>query len=48
MNEAVARMLGRYQCRTEADYKNALIEIMQEIALLGLWRAKFFERATRI
>jgi predicted nucleotidyltransferase component of viral defense system len=45
MNEAVARMLGKYQCRTEADYKNALIEIMQEVALLGLWRAKFFEHA---
>lgn len=45
MNEAVARMLGRYKCRSEADYKNALIEIMQEVALLGLWRAKFFEHA---
>jgi len=45
MNEAVATMLGRYQCRTEADFKNALIEIMQELALLGLWRAKFFEHA---
>lgn len=45
MNEAVTKMLGRYQCRTEADYTNALIEIMQEVALLGLWRAKFFEHA---
>ena len=45
MNEAVAKMLERYRCRTEADYKNALIEIMQEVALLGLWRAKFFEHA---
>jgi predicted nucleotidyltransferase component of viral defense system len=43
MNEAVSKMLGRYQCSTENDYKNALIEIMQEIALLGLWRAKYFE-----
>lgn len=45
MNEAVAKMLGKYPCRTETDYKNALIEIMQEIALLGLWRSKFFEHA---
>ena len=45
MNDAVAMMLGRYQCRTQADYKNALVEIMQEIALLGLWRSKFFEHA---
>jgi len=45
MNEAVAKMLVKYQCRTEADYKNALIEIMQEVALLGLWRSKFFEHA---
>lgn len=45
MNNAIAKMLGKYKCRTEADYKNALIEIMQEVALLGLWRAKFFEHA---
>lgn len=45
MNDVVTRMLGRYQCKTENDYKNALIEIMQEVSLLGLWRAKFFEHA---
>ncbi len=38
-------MLGKYQCKTERDYVNALKEIFQEIALLGLWRAKFFEKA---
>jgi predicted nucleotidyltransferase component of viral defense system len=27
------------------DYENALKEIIQEIALLGLWRSKFFEKA---
>ena len=27
------------------NYENALKEIIQEIALLGLWRAKFFEHA---
>lgn len=43
MNEAIARMLARYQLRR--DYIDALREILQEIALLGLWRAKFFEKA---
>jgi hypothetical protein len=45
MNEAVARMLERYQPRHAGDYIDALREILQEIALLGLWRAKFFEKA---
>src|SRR5215218_6599397 len=38
-------MLERYQCVTGKDYENALKEIMQEIALLGLWRSKFYEKA---
>lgn len=45
MNEAVRRMLSRYDCRTVRDSVNALREIMQEIVLLGLWRGKFFEHA---
>lgn len=45
MNPAIASMLGRYNCVTVQDYENALKEIMQEIALLGLWRSKFFEHA---
>ena len=45
MNEAIENMLERYNCTTLADYKNALKEIIQEVALLGLWRAKFFEHA---
>ena len=36
-------MLDKYPCKSLADYENALKEIIQEIALLGLWRAKFFE-----
>jgi len=44
MNEAVARMISRYQCRRLEDYVRALREILQEIALLGLWRSKFFEK----
>jgi hypothetical protein len=45
MNEAVGRMLARYEARRLEDYVRALREILQEIALLGLWRSKFFEHA---
>lgn len=45
MNNIVQFMLEKYQCESERDYINALKEIFQEIALLGLWRAKFFEHA---
>lgn len=45
MNRAIRDMLGRYNCQGAADYENALREIFQEIALLGLWRGRFFERA---
>jgi predicted nucleotidyltransferase component of viral defense system len=45
MHEAVARMLSKYECRGLNEYINALREILQEIALLGLWRSKFFEKA---
>ena len=45
MHEAVKTMLTKYECRTEQDYINALKEIFQEIALLGLWRSKFYEKA---
>ena len=45
MHEAIARMLSKYECRGLNDYTNALREILQEVALLGLWRSKFFEKA---
>ena len=45
MNEAIARMLTRYERRRVEDNVRALREILQEIALLGLWRSRFFERA---
>ncbi|HBH02444.1 MAG TPA: hypothetical protein DDZ42_11085 [Candidatus Rokubacteria bacterium] len=45
MNEAIAQMLNRYECQSVEDHVRALREIMQEIALLGLWRSKFFEKA---
>jgi hypothetical protein len=46
MQSAVAQMLARYDCRSSDDYVRALREILQEIALLGLWRSKFFEKAS--
>ncbi len=45
MNESIRTLLARYSCRTQEDYLNALREILQELALLGLWRARFFEHA---
>ena len=45
MHDAIAKMVSKYDCRSLNDYLNALREILQEIALLGLWRAKFFEKA---
>ncbi len=45
MDSAIKIMLGRYSLNSSGDYENVLKEIMQEIALLGLWRAKFFEKA---
>lgn len=45
MHEAIARMLGKYECRSLSEYTNALREILQEVALLGLWRGKFFDKA---
>jgi hypothetical protein len=43
VNDVISQMLDRYTCRTRDDYVNALREILQQLALLGLWRAKFFE-----
>lgn len=45
MQEAIVRMLAKYESRTLDDATLALREILQEVALLGLWRAKFFEKA---
>jgi hypothetical protein len=45
MTPAIASMLERYERRSADDRVNALREILQEIALCGLWRAKFFEHA---
>jgi predicted nucleotidyltransferase component of viral defense system len=45
MHEAIVRMLSKYECQGINDFINALREILQEVALLGLWRSKFFEKA---
>jgi len=38
-------MLERYKPAGNADAVRAVREILQEIALLGLWRSKFFDKA---
>ena len=43
MKEALRQMLNQYALQTQEDYESALREIVQQISLLGLWRAKFFE-----
>ena len=45
MNSAVAKMLEKYPITVPGDVLHALREILQEIALLGLWRGKFFDKA---
>ena len=45
MQEAITRMLERYSTATVDEAVRALREILQEVALLGLWRARFFEHA---
>jgi len=45
MHDAIEKMLSKYECHSAEDYTHALREIMQEIVLLGMWRAKFFEHA---
>ena len=45
MNSALQELMGRYAPQTRAEYESALREIVQELALLGLWRAKFYEHA---
>ena len=43
MNPALENMLSRYTIRTQAEADYALREILQEICLVGIWRAKLFE-----
>jgi hypothetical protein len=45
MHPALTALVDRYQPQSTRDYENAVREIVQEIALLGLWRTPFFEHA---
>lgn len=45
MNNAIKQMLDKYQSRSLQEHEQALREILQEVALVGLWRGKFFEHA---
>src|SRR3989304_8972040 len=45
MNPAIQRMLQRYSRDTIEENVFALREVLQQLALLGLWRSKFFEEA---
>ncbi|MDD4069742.1 MAG: nucleotidyl transferase AbiEii/AbiGii toxin family protein [Candidatus Izemoplasmatales bacterium] len=39
------QMLGRYDIKTAQEKRNAINEVMQEIALAGLYRGGFFDKA---
>jgi hypothetical protein len=45
MHEAVFRLLTTYPTKPYYEYDRPLREITQSLALLGLWRAKFFDKA---
>ena len=45
MHTSIETMLKKYQLNTIDEKKNALKEIIQEIALLGLYRSGFFSHA---
>lgn len=44
-NTVFDQMLSRYTIQTENDRTNALHEVMQQVALAGLYRAGFFNKA---
>lgn len=43
MNPSLVKLIEKYNPKNKTDYENALHEIIQELALAGLWRSKFFE-----
>jgi predicted nucleotidyltransferase component of viral defense system len=45
MNQALEDMLRPYDPVTPSDWIHAIREVVQEIALLGLWRSGFFNEA---
>ncbi len=46
MQSSIQDMLKNYNCQSPLDFRNALKEIVQEIVLLGLSRAGFFNIAS--
>lgn len=44
-HHSIDALLARYSPANLQDHERALREIVQELALLGLWRAKFYEHA---
>ena len=45
MNDIFEQMLSKYSIVTDNDYRNALHEVMQQVALAGLYRGGFFANA---
>ncbi len=45
MTATIEGLLENYNPTSKEGYENAIHEIMQELALLGLWRSQFFEHA---
>ena len=45
MNSVIEAMLSRYKPQNNSERENAIKEIIQEIALAGLSRGGFFEKA---
>jgi predicted nucleotidyltransferase component of viral defense system len=45
MASVIESMLSKYDCKNVFDYRNALKEIVQEVALCGLSRGGFFNKA---
>lgn len=45
MTTPVQQMIEKYNCKNVSEYKNALKEVIQEVALCGLSRGGFFTKA---
>ncbi|MBU6149679.1 MAG: nucleotidyl transferase AbiEii/AbiGii toxin family protein, partial [Verrucomicrobia bacterium] len=45
MTNTIESLLEHYRPKSKNEYERAIQEIIQEISLMGLWRAKFFEHA---
>jgi predicted nucleotidyltransferase component of viral defense system len=45
MRSVFDEMMSRYEDGSTEDYSNALHEVMQQVALAGLYRGGFFDKA---